>query len=251
MKHLFALLLSGLTAGAAGISITDLPTATTLQASNAFPLVTGGAIASKATLGALQSFLDAVARNAGSATNLKLHGTLTFTNGAASGYYLRSDGSNAAWAAISGAGAGETNVLGTSGTGHSLVTAKTNFTLYTKSLTAGSNINITADTNNVTIEATNLISFYGNERLKELVSAGAYELTVLLRDSNDVVTNATVLWPDGTYGVFLCTSNNPTWLTVDSYTITYTNAGKTITQSTVLRNATGAITNKPALTISL
>lgn len=92
--------------------------------------------------------------------------------------------------------------------------------------------------------------FPSNGRLKEAVSSEGYETTVVNRDSDGVVTTATVVWMDGTSGTFTTTSKNTNFLTIDAFTITHTASGKTITQSTVTRNASGAITLKPTLTVT-
>lgn len=86
-----------------------------------------------------------------------------------------------------------------------------------------------------------------------LIYAGAgecYEMISIRRATNDVITNAVVRWCDGTYGEFICTSNNLTYGAVDSYTISYTNNGKVINQSAVIRDGDGQVTNKPAITIT-
>jgi len=81
-------------------------------------------------------------------------------------------------------------------------------------------------------------------------AAGAYQVLVMNYNANLTPTNATVLWPDGTYGVWTATNLNATWLTADGYTLTYTNTGKLIAQPTVLRDQNGNITNSPALLIA-
>jgi hypothetical protein len=89
------------------------------------------------------------------------------------------------------------------------------------------------------------------EKLKAWTLSGAYSLTSATRDADDVVTTATVSWPDGSTGTFTRTSKNPVFLTIDSYTITHTASGKTITQPTVTRNASGSVTIQPVLTITV
>jgi hypothetical protein len=93
---------------------------------------------------------------------------------------------------------------------------------------------------------TNLMS---DQRLVEIVSGESFEPIVIIRDNNGIATNATVKWPDGTFGVLTATSVNSTWYAVDAFTVTYTNRSKTVTQTSVTRDSFGAVTNKPALTI--
>ena len=85
-----------------------------------------------------------------------------------------------------------------------------------------------------------------------LAAAAAGEYQVLTMNYNAAMTpiNATVLWPDGTYGVWTATNINATWATADGYTLTYTNTGETIAQPTILRDQNGNMTNAPALVIA-
>ncbi len=107
------------------------------------------------------------------------------------------------------------------------------------------------NTNFATLWATTYTNSIGSaEKLKAWTLSGAYSLTSATRDADDVVTTATVSWPDGSGGAFTRTSKNPVFLTIDSYTITHTVSGKTVTQPTVARNANGSVTNQPALTIA-
>lgn len=87
-------------------------------------------------------------------------------------------------------------------------------------------------------------------RLLEWAMSEDYIFTSVTYDSDDVVTTAAVLWPDGSVGVFTTTTKNSTFLTVDAYTITHTDSGKTVTQSAVTRNSDGFVTATPAPTIS-
>lgn len=93
-------------------------------------------------------------------------------------------------------------------------------------------------------------SVISDSTLKAWVQAEAYEATSITRNALDVVTTAAVLWPDGSAGTFTSTSINATWNTVDAFTITHAASGKTITQSAVTRNGSGAVTVKPALIVT-
>ena len=89
------------------------------------------------------------------------------------------------------------------------------------------------------------------QTLRAWTEAGAYEATAITFDSGQVVTTATVKWPDGSAGVFTTVTKNTTWLAVDAYTITHADSGKTITQAAVTRDATtGDVTAKPALSVA-
>lgn len=89
--------------------------------------------------------------------------------------------------------------------------------------------------------------------LKGWAEAGAYELTAITWDSDNVPTTATVKWPDSGTGTFTTTTKNTTWMAIDAYTITHTHTAVTltVTQAAVTRDPnTGSITAKPPLTVA-
>lgn len=81
-------------------------------------------------------------------------------------------------------------------------------------------------------------------------ASGAYSIASATRDSDGVITTASVSWPDGSLGTLTRTAKNQTFLTIDSYTITHSASGKTVTQSAVTRDSLGNITAQPALSIT-
>jgi hypothetical protein len=70
-------------------------------------------------------------------------------------------------------------------------------------------------------------------------------------NSDGAPTSASVKWPDGSTGVYSGTAS-VTWPgAINSYTITKTGTPLlTYTQPTVTRNSSGAITNRPAITVA-
>jgi hypothetical protein len=62
-------------------------------------------------------------------------------------------------------------------------------------------------------------------------------------------TSAAVVWPDGTTGVYTGTPSVAFPGSIDSYSITY-GTTRTYTQPAVTRDASGNITNQPAIVIS-
>lgn len=73
----------------------------------------------------------------------------------------------------------------------------------------------------------------------------------VVRDANGAEVSGSVLWPDGTMGVYSGTPSTSSPGAVSAYTITY--AGErtlTIAQPAVTRNSDGTISNRPALTIT-
>ena len=88
-------------------------------------------------------------------------------------------------------------------------------------------------------------------------SAMAYSLEEIIvgtitRDANEAVTSAQVVWPDGTTGVFTATTLSTLFPgAVDAYTVTYLGATTvTYTQPLMTRDTSGAVTVRPAITVS-
>lgn len=73
------------------------------------------------------------------------------------------------------------------------------------------------------------------------------------RNSDGAATTASLVWPDGDLGVFTATVFNATFPgAVDAYTVTkiHNAVTTTYTQPTVTRDSTGAVINRPAITVS-
>lgn len=85
--------------------------------------------------------------------------------------------------------------------------------------------------------------------LTEWTQGKDYEPLIITRDSEGRVTSMTVKWPDGGSGVYTSTDYNATHEVYDGYNVTHAERSKTVTQAAVTRNADGAITIKPALTV--
>jgi hypothetical protein len=71
------------------------------------------------------------------------------------------------------------------------------------------------------------------------------------RDANGAPTSAVVAWPDGVAGTYAGTASG-TWAgTISAYTITRVGTPtKTYTQPAVTRDASGYISNRPAITVT-
>ena len=89
-----------------------------------------------------------------------------------------------------------------------------------------------------------------DDLLKEWTAGEDFEVTAANFDADNVITTATVKWPDGSGGTFTTVTKNSTWLAIDAFTITHTVASKTVTQAAVTRDASGNVTVKPALTVA-
>ncbi|OWL95087.1 hypothetical protein CBQ26_13630 [Deinococcus indicus] len=88
-----------------------------------------------------------------------------------------------------------------------------------------------------------------NLLLRQWTQAEAYEPTTITRNSDGLVTTATVTWPDGSTGTLTATNYNATHSVYDGFTVTHA-SGKTVTQAAVTRDSSGAVTAKPALVVS-
>jgi hypothetical protein len=86
--------------------------------------------------------------------------------------------------------------------------------------------------------------------LKEWTAAGAYQVLVTSRDPDTgQVATATVIWPDGSEGVYTADAVNPTTGFVDGYTISHELSSKAVVQPTITRDIIGQPTNKPPLEV--
>lgn len=72
------------------------------------------------------------------------------------------------------------------------------------------------------------------------------------RSANGAATGFGVVWDDGATGVFVGTESTSTPGAIDSYTVTHVLGGvtTTYTQPALTRNASGAVTARPAMTVS-
>jgi hypothetical protein len=94
-----------------------------------------------------------------------------------------------------------------------------------------------------------------NQAIADTLSGWAYAQTFQLvsatRNADDAVTSASIVWPDGTTGTYTATTLSTDFPgATDAWSATYDSTPvKTITQPAVTRNANGAVTVQPAITI--
>jgi len=71
-------------------------------------------------------------------------------------------------------------------------------------------------------------------------------------DGNDLVTSASVIWPDGKSGTLTITSRQALTNAVLAYNITHVDGAttRTYTQPTITRNSNGAATNVPQIVVT-
>ena len=74
----------------------------------------------------------------------------------------------------------------------------------------------------------------------------------ITRSANGAATGFGVVWDDGATGVFVGTESTTAPGAIDSYTVTHVLGGvtTTYTQPALTRNASGAVTARPAMTVS-
>jgi hypothetical protein len=89
-------------------------------------------------------------------------------------------------------------------------------------------------------------------QIKNWAYVQAFAITTATRNTQDVITTATIVWPDGATGTFTATTINATFDVIDAWTATHILSGvtKTVTQSAVTRNSNDAVTAQPVITIS-
>lgn len=149
------------------------------------------------------------------------------------------------------------NLVGTNVT----LDARSSFKIYTPGIYASTSMNghvlSLVDDSDGTAEFTsidNLLSSTGETLLRVWLrmwaASGAYTLTSAARDSDGVITSASVSWPDGSSGTFTTVSKNTTFLTIDAFTISHAASGKTVTQNLITRDGDGLIIAQPALTVT-
>ena len=87
--------------------------------------------------------------------------------------------------------------------------------------------------------------------LETWANAQTFQLVSAIRDANSAIITASIVWPDDTAGVFttdIASTDFPG--AIDAWHATYAGTpSKLITQTAVTRDANGAVTAQPAITI--
>lgn len=92
-----------------------------------------------------------------------------------------------------------------------------------------------------------------NERLLGWAYANAFQLVSATRDANEAIVTASIVWPDGGTGTFTTDVASTSFPgAIDAWHATYVNGNvtHTVTQPAVTRDANGAVTAQPAITIA-
>lgn len=104
----------------------------------------------------------------------------------------------------------------------------------------------------ITEIAPNLIPV-GRDQILAWALVQAFQLVSGTRDANGALISGTITWPDGVNGVFTADIFNVMFPgAIDAWHATYVaeDLAFTITQPAVTRDANGAVTVQPAITIS-
>jgi hypothetical protein len=83
--------------------------------------------------------------------------------------------------------------------------------------------------------------------------AQSFRLVTATRDVNEAITTGSVVWPDGATGTFTTDTASTAFPgAIDAYHVTHVLNGTplTVTQAAVTRDAGGAVTAQPALTVA-
>lgn len=81
----------------------------------------------------------------------------------------------------------------------------------------------------------------------------AFQLVSATRDANEAIVTASIVWPDGATGAFTTDIASTAFPgAIDAWHATHILSGitKTVTQPAVTRDANGAVTAQPAITIA-
>lgn len=91
-----------------------------------------------------------------------------------------------------------------------------------------------------------------NTQLKSWAYVQSFSIVSATRNAKNVITTASILWPNGATGTFTADTINARYNTIDAWHATHTinDVTKTVTQTAVTRNSKGAVTEQPTITIS-
>lgn len=92
-----------------------------------------------------------------------------------------------------------------------------------------------------------------NQLVLDWVYSNSFAVLTATRNSDEVVTSASIVYPDGGTGTFTVDTLSTLYPgAIDAYHVTYVNGGvtKTITQTAVTRDSSGAVVAQPVLTIA-
>lgn len=105
----------------------------------------------------------------------------------------------------------------------------------------------------VATDAANLAEGFSDNLITTWANTQNFRLAEAVRDVNGTLVTASIVWPDGTEGVFTSLNFNVEFQgAIDSWEVTYAASKfKTITQPIVTRDYNGAVVLQPPLIITV
>lgn len=88
-----------------------------------------------------------------------------------------------------------------------------------------------------------------NNYLLNCWMAALNRMTSVTTDVNGLITNADVIWPDGSTGEYEVLDTDPVWLEATAWRITHFSSGKTLSFSGLTRDINGRILTPGSFTI--
>lgn len=113
--------------------------------------------------------------------------------------------------------------------------------------------NATAAQNAANAAAASAASVSATALLTGWAFTQAFQIVSATRDSNEAITTASIVWPDGSTGTFTADTLSTAFPgAIDAWHATYVTGGitKTVTQPAVTRDSNGAVTAQPTITIA-
>jgi len=100
--------------------------------------------------------------------------------------------------------------------------------------------------------ATTTVGASSNIQILNWAYVQSFAVISATRNANNVITTASIVWPDGATGTFTTDTINTTFNAIDAWHATHIldAVTKTVTQTAVTRNASGAVTAQPAITLA-
>ena len=101
-------------------------------------------------------------------------------------------------------------------------------------------------------EATATVGTSSNIQILNWAYVQSFAVISATRNANNVITTASIVWPNGATGMFTTDTINTTFNAIDAWHATHILSGttKTVTQTAVTRNSSGAVTAQPTITLA-
>lgn len=100
--------------------------------------------------------------------------------------------------------------------------------------------------------ATATVGASSNIQILNWAYVQSFAIISATRNANNVITTASIVWPNGATGTFTTDTINTAFNAIDAWHATHIldAVTKTVTQTAVTRNSNGAVTAQPAITLA-